>query len=213
MDIRWFAHNLQDDVRSEIGQRRGQLRALIAAVRPHFRDLRGLLPHLPDPLRSPSRSGTDASWTRIDIGDPCGSTVMGRLRPLIFLPASDPAGPPLSVVATDWRSIAAAAGSCERPSCSRAGSRRASSIRSKTPVFRHAYSSFVTVRNGGNHFGIARHWHPVPSMNWMALNTSRGSGIGLRPILDGGGRSGAITAHSAALTSASKRSRGRVYCF
>ena len=43
-----------------------------------------------------------------------------RLRPLTNLPASNPRGPPLSVVFTDWLSITPADGLASRPSASRA---------------------------------------------------------------------------------------------
>jgi hypothetical protein len=45
---------------------------------------------------------------------------MWRLRPLTFLPASNPRGPPASVVLTDWLSMIPADGLASRPAVSRA---------------------------------------------------------------------------------------------
>jgi hypothetical protein len=50
----------------------------------------------------------------------CVSVTIWRLRPLIFLPASNPRGPPLSVVFADWLSMTPAVGLASRPSFSRA---------------------------------------------------------------------------------------------
>src|SRR5271169_4355149 len=61
-----------------------------------------------------------AAWTRAATRCPAVSVMMWRLRPLIFLPASKPRGPPLSVVLTDWLSITPAEGLASRPARSRA---------------------------------------------------------------------------------------------
>src|SRR6516164_9611194 len=45
-----------------------------------------------------------AAWTRAATRCPAVSVMMWRLRPLTFLPASKPRGPPLSVVFEDWLS-------------------------------------------------------------------------------------------------------------
>ena len=50
------------------------------------------------------------------IGRPSTSTARCRFRPLIFLPASDPEGPPLSVVFTDGLSMIAPVGARRRNS-------------------------------------------------------------------------------------------------
>ena len=53
------------------------------------------------------------------------SVTIWRLRPLIFLPASNPRGPPLSVVFADWLSMTPAVGLASRPSFSRAAMTKA----------------------------------------------------------------------------------------
>src|SRR5713101_8031365 len=66
------------------------------------------------------------------------STNRCRLRPLIFLPPSYPrAGPPISVVLTDWLSMHAALGVGSRPASTRVRSRRALTILAHVPSSRH----------------------------------------------------------------------------
>jgi len=57
---------------------------------------------------------------------------------LTFLPASKPAGPPLSVVLTDWLSMTPAVGLASRPARSRAIVTRWKLIVSNSPVSRQA---------------------------------------------------------------------------
>src|ERR1700726_1024782 len=59
---------------------------------------------------APSRSWTSAGCTSAPTSKPPVSVTMWRLRPLIFLAASYPRGPPLSVVLTDWVSMTPAHG-------------------------------------------------------------------------------------------------------
>jgi hypothetical protein len=70
---------------------------------------------------------------------------MWRLRPLTFLPASQPRGPPLSVVFTDWLSITPALGLAARPVFSRAA----------------ITSSWLIRLQPG-------HWQAVAAMYWIA---------------------------------------------
>ena len=52
---------------------------------------------------APRQSWIPAEWTTTASSRPRVSTTIWRLRPLTFLPASKPFGPPASVVLTDWR--------------------------------------------------------------------------------------------------------------
>src|SRR5258708_30260764 len=57
-----------------------------------------------------------------------------RLRPLTFLPASYPRGPPLSVVLTDWLSMIPAEGLASRPAASRGSINNSKLIRIQDAV-------------------------------------------------------------------------------
>ncbi|KMS60023.1 hypothetical protein V474_08935 [Novosphingobium barchaimii LL02] len=57
---------------------------------------------------------------------------------MIFLPASYPQGPPLSVVFTDWLSITPALGEASRPSISRRFITSTVFMASSKPVLRQA---------------------------------------------------------------------------
>ena len=72
----------------------------------------------------PSRSWMLAGWTTSRSGRPSVSVSRCRLRPLTFLPASKPRGPPASVVLTLWLSMIPAVGEASRPACSRAAMSR-----------------------------------------------------------------------------------------
>ena len=72
------------------------------------------------------------------IGRPRVSTATCRLRPLIFLAASKPRGPPASVVLTDWLSTTIAVGAASRPSASRAPITRTQTIWVHNPRSRQA---------------------------------------------------------------------------
>src|SRR5215213_9714960 len=60
-----------------------------------------------------------AAWTRMPSNSPFVSTATCRLRPFSRLAASQPRGPPLSVVFTLWVSMMAAVGLASRPAPSR----------------------------------------------------------------------------------------------
>ena len=72
---------------------------------------------------------------------PSVSVTMWRLRPLIFLPASKPRIPPLSVVLTLWLSMTPAVGLASRPSSSRAAMTRWWLIVSSSPRSRQVVES------------------------------------------------------------------------
>ena len=62
----------------------------------------------------------DVGWVHHRaIGTLLVSVSRWRLRPLTFLPASYPRGPPLWVVLTDWLSITPAEGLASRPAAAR----------------------------------------------------------------------------------------------
>jgi hypothetical protein len=65
----------------------------------------------------------------VTLAAPC----LRRGRLLIFLPASKPRGPPLSVVFTDWLSMTPAVGLASRPDASRDATTRTWLIRSQVP--------------------------------------------------------------------------------
>src|SRR5271165_2040407 len=77
-----------------------------------------------EPHQARSRVRLDLGHSRgvtwHSIGRPSVSTAMCRLRPLIFLAASKPRGPPASVVLTNWLSTTTAVGAASQPSASRA---------------------------------------------------------------------------------------------
>lgn len=77
-------------------------------------------PDRPEQVGSAVAILTSARWTRTKIRKPSVSVMMWRLRPLIFLPASYPQTPPLSVVLTLWLSMMPAVGWACLPSISRA---------------------------------------------------------------------------------------------
>ena len=64
------------------------------------------------------------------------SVMMWRLRPVTFLPASYPRGPPLSVVFTLWLSMTPAVGEASRPSRLRAAITRTWLIVCQSPALR-----------------------------------------------------------------------------
>src|SRR4051794_41822014 len=63
-----------------------------------------------------------------------------RLRPFTFLPASEPRGPPLSVVFTLWLSSTTAVGEASRPTRSRSAMTRWWLIRPNSPSSRQRLS-------------------------------------------------------------------------
>ena len=83
------------------------------------------------------------------VGVPSASTAMCRLRPLPFLPAWWPPGPPLSAAFADRLSMEAPVGMGERPAHCRARSRSRFGTCSGSPPSRHARKRFRTVENGG----------------------------------------------------------------
>src|SRR5208283_1424688 len=102
-------------------------------------DRRGISPPAtPSTGASASRSWTLAGVTWHSIGKPSVSTAICRLRPLIFLPASKPRGPPASVVLTDWLSTTTAVGAAWRPSSSRAAITSTPMIWVHNPLLRQA---------------------------------------------------------------------------
>ncbi len=54
---------------------------------------------------------------------------------------------------------------------------------------------------GGKFFGSMRHWQPAEAMSRIAFITSRKSAVRGRPCCRGGGRNGAISAHSPSVRS------------
>ncbi len=95
------SHDLQDVGKRELLQPVAQPVTPVSAVGKHLQDPRALLGRSTITSGAPSRSCTSAGCTCTTIGLPSMSTAMCRFRPLIFLPASCPEGPPLSVVFTD----------------------------------------------------------------------------------------------------------------
>src|SRR4029450_6211883 len=75
--------------------------------------------------RPASRSCTQAAVTSTTSSSPMVSTAKWRLRPLTFLPASQPrlCWPTVSAARTDWESTTAADGAARRPAASRTRSR------------------------------------------------------------------------------------------
>lgn len=83
------------------------------------------------------------------------SVTMNRLRPLTFLPASNPLVETVTVsaVRTDCESISPALGSTLRPSATRTWSRSASCSRSTVPSSCHHVKYQYTVGQGAKSFG------------------------------------------------------------
>ncbi len=108
-------HDLDEGSEAALRQRLPGLRPGVAAVRPQLRHL-GRLPGIARTASgAPSRSCTSApAAPGARPGTPRRPPSGAASCPLAFLPASQPDGPPVSVVFTDWPSIAAAAGSGER---------------------------------------------------------------------------------------------------
>src|SRR3954447_7539510 len=85
---------------------------------------------------APSRSATLAAVTSTTTSRPMVSTTRCRLRPMVFLPASQPREPRPTVAApgTVWESTAPAEASGSRPAASRTASRSAAWTRSTRAV-------------------------------------------------------------------------------
>jgi hypothetical protein len=115
---------------------------------------------------------------------------------LTFFPASKPQVPPLSVVLTLWLSTTPAVGLASRPSSSRPAITRWLLIIRHIPPSRQSWKWRCTVEGGGESFGSMRHWQPAEAMYRIAFATSRRSVVRGRPCRRGGGRKGAIGAHS-----------------
>ena len=94
---------------------------------------------------------------------PSVSTSRCRLRPLIFLPASKPRGPPLSVVLTDWLSMIPAVGWASRPAASRAPAPAGRGQADQGAVLPPAAEVAADRALGGKPLGSSRHWQPVRS--------------------------------------------------
>ncbi len=90
----------------------------------------GIGEQVPQPGEAPSNPAADQLQpvSILDIGgmddqpqrQACVSVSRWRLRPFTFLPASNPRGPPASVVFKLWLSTMPAVGEASRPACSRA---------------------------------------------------------------------------------------------
>jgi len=124
------------------------------------------------------------------VGKPSTSATARRLRPLVFLPPSQPDGPPLSAVFTDRLSITPAVGSGFLPAPFLAtpgdDSASASARSSRQPRNRRR-----SVERSWNPDGSARRWRPVTEMHCAASAASRGSalrGCPVRPCTGGGRR-------------------------
>ena len=131
---------------------------------------------------SASRSCVSADVIWHSIGRPSVSTATWRLRPLIFLAASKPRGPPAWVVLTDWLSTTTAVGAASRPSASRAPITRTHTIWVDNPLSRQASNRFCTVVNGGKSLGSSRQGQNARFRSNRAFNISRAH-VGLRPRL------------------------------
>jgi len=105
------------------------------------------------------------------------------------------AGPPFSVVFTDWLSMIAALGVASRPSASRTLGRNASSMRSQVPSPRHFRKYHQTVPQGGRSWGTMRQATPPRSTYRMPFTTSRKSTVRGCPLGFSGGSNGANSAH------------------
>ena len=105
------------------------------------------------------------------------------------------AGPPFSVVFTDWLSMIAALGVASRLATSRTRTRKASSTRSQVPSFRHFRKYHQTVPQGGKSWGISRQGMPPRSTYRMPLTTSRRSVVLGWPLAVSGGSRGANSSH------------------
>src|ERR671911_1211161 len=86
----------------------------------------------------PSASWMSAACTRMPSSSPSVSTATCRLRPFSRLAASQPRGPPLSVVFTLWVPTTAAVGLGSRPAPSRSMTTRWWRMLSHTPSRRNA---------------------------------------------------------------------------
>src|SRR3954471_3538503 len=93
-----------------------------------------------------------AAWTRMPSNSPSVSTAMCRLRPFRRFAASQPRGPPLSVVLTLWVSMMAAVGLASRPAPWRNMTTKRWRMLSHTPRHSAYRSQFVVV---------AYPWHPL----------------------------------------------------
>src|SRR5215203_3863807 len=100
-----------------------------------------------------------AAWTRMPSNSPSVSTAMCRLRPFSRFAASQPRGPPLSVVFTLWVSMIAAEGLASRPAPSRSRTTKWWRMLSHTPSRRKARIYPYTVRQGGG-----GRWRQVPPL-------------------------------------------------
>jgi hypothetical protein len=130
---------------------------------------------------------------------PRTSTAMWRLRPLTFLPLSQPrlVRATVSAARTDWESMTAADGAGLRPAATRTCSRRASWMASRVPSVRQRAKYPYTVRHGGYSPGRYRQAHPARTTYKIASTITRREWTAGRPRLpaNGAGTSGAITAH------------------
>src|SRR4051794_10913346 len=106
------------------------------------------------------------------------------------------AGPPFSVVLTDWLSTIAAEGCRWRPSAARRSPRSASWMRSSVPSLVQTRKYHWTVPHGGKSWGKARHWQPVRATYRSASTISLRSCLAGRPPGLGGGTKRSTWAHS-----------------
>ena len=111
------------------------------------------------------------------------------------------AGPPFSVVFTDWLSIMAAVGVGLLPSPSRTSGRKLSCTRSQVPSSDQRRKYLYAVCQGGKSCGIIRQEQPLRSTYRMALSISRRSTLrGLPPGL-ASGSSGDRSSHCSSVRS------------
>jgi len=105
-------HHLDQVFReARLPEPRLQLRPGTTAVRESPRQGRACFSAASIASGAPPRSCKPAGCTFMAVGEPSTSATARRLRPLVFLPPSQPDGPPLSAVFTDRLSITPAVGS------------------------------------------------------------------------------------------------------
>ena len=118
---------------------------------------------------------------------PGESTIICRLRPVNFSPASSRRSSPCtSVDLTLWLSTIPAVGVDFFPECTRTFSRKRLCRRCQTPASRHRLKTVGTDFHFGSDFGRHRHWQPIRFTDRIAFNTSRWSN-GFRPSMERGG--------------------------
>ena len=104
-----------------------------------------------------------AAVTSTTNNSPRVSTARWRLRPLTFLPASQPRLTlgTVSAARTDCESMIAADGAGPRPAATRTCSRSTSWTRCRVPSAAHLVNHQYTVPGGGKSLGSSRQAQPV----------------------------------------------------